>query len=437
MFDGILIALTAFDTGFAAAWAFGGRTREQLAAAKAFAAAQVQAADDKLELVADTRDLLARELKALSVDALDASSERFLKLATATFEKHREKAQGDLAAREQAVQSLVQPIREQLKQVDGKLGDLEKTRVSAYSALTEQVRGLAETQLPQLSRAASSLEKALRQPTVRGRWGEMQLKRVVETAGMLEHCDFVQQESAATEDGRVRPDLIVKLPGGRQLVIDAKAPLAAYLDAADATDDDVRRAHLARHAQLVRAHIVQLGRKAYWDTFSPSPEYVILFLPGEMLYSAALEADPTLIECGASEKVILAAPTTLIALLRTVACVWTQEALAVNAQQVAELGRELYERIAKLAEHWGDVGDQLGRAVDSYNKGVGTLETRVLVTARKFQELKAAPDDVEVAAPEPVEAAPRRWQAAELVAVEAPAPVSALAPKVDRVARIG
>jgi len=425
-----VVAITAFLCGFAVAYMLGSRTRERLAETKARSEAQAQAAADKLELVADARSSLTDAFKALSMEALDTTNERFLTLATAKLEKLQERAQGELVAREQAVEHLVQPIRESLAHVDGKIGELEKARVHAYARLDEQLRGIGETQ-SLLRTETSNLVKALRQPTVRGRWGEMQLKRVVETAGMSEHCDFVEQESAATDGERLlRPDLVVKLPGGRHVVVDAKAPIAAYLDALEATEEDASRAHLKRHAQLVRAHVQSLGRKAYWEAFSPSPEFVILFLPGEVFFSAALEIDAALMEYGASQKVMLATPSNLIAMLRTVAYGWTQEALALNAQQVADLGRELYERVAKLAEHWGEVGERLGKAVESYNKGVGTLESRVLVTARKFQGLQAAPEGEEIEAPEPVDTVPRALQAPELVP-------SGPTASVERIARIG
>jgi DNA recombination protein RmuC len=235
---------------------------------------------------------------------------------------------------------------------------------------------------------------------------------------MLEHCDFVEQPTGSHEDARQRPDAIVTLPGGARIIIDAKVPFTAYLDAHEAEDDDTRAAHLARHAVLVRAHAAALGRKAYWDTFSPSPDFVVMFLPGEMLYTAALQQDPELIEAVTSERVVLATPSSLIALLRTIALGWREQALALNAQEVSQLGRQLYERVGTLAEHWTDVGDKLEKAVGSYNKSVGALETRVLVTARKFAELEAAlPEDGELARPEPVEVLPRPLLAPELVPV--------------------
>jgi DNA recombination protein RmuC len=426
----LIYVVPAFAVGFAVAWALGGKTREQLAETKARADEQARAAADKLALAANTKNELATAFKALSAEALSSSSQTFLQLASASLEKFQERALGDLEAREKAVDSLVQPIRESLVKVDGKLGEMERTREHAYSALNEQLRGLVETHLPRLHGETSNLVKALRQPTVRGRWGEMQLRRVVEMAGMLEHCDFVEQPSAVGEVGRLRPDLIVKLPGGKQVVIDAKTPIAAYLEAAEAADDGERAAHLRRHAQLVRSHMTALGRKAYWDTFSPSPELVIMFLPGEMLFSAALQSDPALLELGVNERVVLATPTTLIALLRTVAYAWTQEALALNAQEVADLGRQLFDRIKSLAGHWTEVGEKLDKAVGAYNKSVGTLETRVLVTARKLVELKAAPEGGEIEAPAPVDTQPRALQAPELVVRDAGA-------SVERIARIG
>ena len=370
---------------------------------------------EKLALLNEAQTALSDAFKALSAEALKSNNRAFIELAKATLEKFHEGAKNELEAREKAVGELVRPLRESLERVDGKLGELEKARLEAYAALNEQLKGLVETHLPRLHDQTANLVKALRQPTVRGRWGEIQLKRVVEMAGMLEHCDFIEQENRTTEDGRLRPDLIVRLPGGKSIVVDAKAPVAAYLDAAEAADEDTRMARLADHARQVRTHIGALGRKAYWEQFDPTPEFVVLFLPGEMFFSAALQQDPALIEYGVAERVIPATPTTLIALLRAVAYGWRQEALARNAQEVAELGRQLYERIAKLGEHWAAVGDRLGKAVDAYNAATGTLESRVLVSARRLRELKAAPDDLEIDALEQIDRTPRALQAADLV----------------------
>jgi DNA recombination protein RmuC len=385
------------------------------AAAQAQLAAERRAADEKLAMLNDAQRALSDTFKALSSDALKSNNQSFLELARATLEKYQESAKGDLEARQKAVDELVRPLRESLVQVDGKLGEIEKARLSAYAALHEQMKGLVETHLPMLRNETSNLVKALRQPTVRGRWGEIQLKRVVEMAGMLDHCDFIEQENVKAEDRVLRPDMIVKLPGGKQIVVDAKAALTAYLEATEAVDEETQRAHLADHARQVRTHMTTLGRKAYWEQFETTPELVVMFLPGEMFFSAALQQDPSLIEFGVNEKVIPATPTTLIALLRAVAYGWRQEALAKNAQEVADIGRQLYERVAVLAKHWSDVGNRLEKAVEAYNSSVGTLESRVLVSARRLRDLKAAVDDSEIEAIEPVEIAARRLQATALL----------------------
>jgi len=375
--------------------------------------AERKSAAEKLALLNEAQEKLRDAFKALSADALKSNNQAFLQLAKETLEKFQEGARSDLEARQKAVDTLVKPIQESLQKVDGKLGELEKARIEAYSALSEQLRGLVEQQIPMLRNETQTLVKALRQPTVRGRWGEIQLRRVVEMAGMLEYCDFTEQESVATEDSRLRPDMVVKLPGNKCIVVDAKAPISAYLNAMEATDEASQQAYLAEHARQVRTHMSLLGRKAYWEQFDATPEFVVLFLPGEMFFSAALQQDPELIEFGVNERVIPATPTTLIALLRAVAYGWRQEALAENAQHVAELGRTLYERIAKLAEHWSKLGDRLDKAVATYNEAVGTLEGRVLPVARKFQELKAAPESNQIAEIEPVERTARVLQAPE------------------------
>ena len=364
------------------------------------------------------RDSFADAFKVISADALAKNNQSFLELARATLESQQAaalaSARTDLDKRQLAIGELVAPVKTSLEKFELQIQGIEKSRIDVYATLTEQVRAMAEAQ-GVLRQETGNLVKALRAPQTRGRWGEMQLKRVVEMAGMLDHCDFFEQESTNTEEGRLRPDMIVKLPGGKNIVVDAKAPLAAYLDALEATDEEEKKRKLADHARQVRDHLKKLGQKAYWEQFQPSPDFVVLFLPGEMFYSAALEADPSLIEAGVDARVILATPTTLIALLRAVAYGWTQQALTENAERISQLGRELYDRIATVAEHWGRVGKNLGEAVNAYNESVASMERRVLVSARKFRDLKVAGDDKEIRDLNPVEALPREVQAPELL----------------------
>jgi DNA recombination protein RmuC len=364
------------------------------------------------------RDSFADAFKVISADALAKNNQSFLELARATLEAQQAaalaSAKTDLDKRQLAIGELVAPVKTSLEKFEQQIQGIEKSRVDAYATLTEQVRAMAEAQGAQ-RRETGQLVKALRAPQTRGRWGELQLKRVVEMAGMLDHCDFFEQESTNTEDGRLRPDMVVKLPGGKNIVVDAKAPLAAYLEALEATDEEEKKRKLLDHARQVRDHLKKLGQKAYWEQFQPSPDFVVLFLPGEMFYSAALEADPSLIEAGVDARVILATPTTLIALLRAVAYGWTQQALTENAERISALGRELYDRIATVADHWGRVGKNLGEAVGAYNDSVASMERRVLVSARKFRDLKVAPEDKEIRDLNPVEALPRDVQAPELL----------------------
>ena len=376
-----------------------------LSAATARLEEERKAGLEKIDLLANAEEKLADAFKALSADALRSNNHSFLQLAKENLQTFQETAKGDMEQRQQAIDQLIRPLKESLEKVDGKIGDLEKTRAGAYSELREQVKALATSQ-SQLQAETGNLVKALRVPHVRGRWGEIQLRRVVELAGMLQYCDFVEQETVSTEDGRIRPDLIVRLPGNRTIVVDSKVPFDAFYESISTTDDDVRAARLNDHARLVRTHITALSRKSYWETVQPTPEFVLLFLPGETFYSAALENDPKLIEDGVSQGVIIATPTTLIALLKAVSYGWRQEQMANNAQEVSSLAKTLYDRLRVFTNHFDDIGRSLDRALDAYNKGVRSLEARVLVTARRFKERGAIAGD-EIEQLEPIDKAAR------------------------------
>jgi DNA recombination protein RmuC len=369
-------------------------------------------AEEKLAVLDSAQARLSDAFKALSAEALKSNNESFLALAKSTLEKFNEQAKGDLEVRKQAIDGLVKPLADSLKTVGDRIQDLEKARSAAYAGITEQMKSMATTQ-SQLQGETANLVKALRKPDVRGRWGEIQLHRVVEIAGMLSHCDFVEQETTSTEKGNLRPDMIVRLPGKKTIVVDSKAPLAAYLDSLEAQDDEKRTALLADHARQIRTHLIKLGDKSYFEHLESTPEFVVLFLPGESFFSAALSADPSLIEFGVDQRVILATPTTLIALLKTVAYGWRQEQIAANATEISRLGRDLYERVRTVVEHLARLRKNLDGSVDAYNDLVGSMEKRFLPQARRFKELGAC-TGAEIETAEIVDKTTRAVQADEL-----------------------
>jgi DNA recombination protein RmuC len=394
--------------------------RNQLTEIRSRLESEVKAASEKQALLERAEIKLADTFKALSADALKSSSEQFLQLAKSSLASHSEEAKADIEKRKTAIETLISPMSESLGKFELRIGEIEKSREGAYSELREQVRALGEGQLG-LQRETASLVRALRQPIGRGQWGEMQLRRVVELAGMQEHCDFETQHTTTTDEGKkLRPDLIVRLPGGKIIVVDSKTPMDAYLDALETADDGLREEALNRHARQVRTHIQQLSSKNYTAQFVQSPEFTVLFLPSESFFSAALQSDPSLIEKGVDQGVILATPTTLIALLRAVSYGWRQESIAENAREISLLGRTLHERLSKLVEHFSKLGGSLGNAVEHYNRAVGSFETRVLTTARKFEELKVTAETATLAHLPPVDHLPRQLQATSAPAIAPP-----------------
>jgi len=434
----VIVALLALAAGLAAGWLVGlGGERARAAglsaerdAAQAHAArlaaelavVSERAREAEQEAVRMTERLagaeresgeLTERFKLISQEMLDRTSERVLAMADERMRTSEKHAQVELEQRKLAVEQMVKPLAETLDQVRNQFHEVEKTRAGAYAALGVQVDAMKLTN-EQLRTETAQLVTALRAPQVRGRWGETQLRQVVTFAGMVEHCDFVEQESVSTADGLLRPDLIVRLAGGKNVVVDAKVAFSGYLEAMEARDENTRAARLKAHARHFKDHIDSLSAKTYWEQFQPSPEFVIMFIPAETFLSAALEQEPTLLEHAFDKNVVLATPQTLIALLRTIAFTWRQEALAANAKEVYQLGRELHGRLATMGGHLAKLGNGLGGAVKAYNDAMASMESRVLVTARKLSDLHVTED--ELAEPRQLEITPRQVQAAELVA---------------------
>jgi DNA recombination protein RmuC len=368
--------------------------------------------EERARLMGDAKQALENAFRSLSAEALKSNNAAFLDLAKTSLGQFQQRAEGDLEKRQVAIDALVKPVKESLEKVHENIHALERVREQAYGEIRAQFTQMGETQAL-LRQETSNLVNALRKPHVRGRWGEIQLRRVVEMAGMMSHCDFVEQESVDTEEGRLRPDLVVKLPGGRQIVVDSKAPITAYLEAHEASNEDVRRTKMQLHAQLVRRHLEALARKSYWEHLQPTPEFVVMFIPGEAFFGAALEADPGLLDAGFDKNVIIASPASLMALLKAAAYGWKQESLQESAREISELGKELHGRLSIMTGHLNKLGGSLTAAQEAYNSAIGSLESRVLVSARRFKELGAASQEAEIFELRAIEGGIRRLQPPE------------------------
>ncbi|HEY7292148.1 MAG TPA: DNA recombination protein RmuC [Vicinamibacterales bacterium] len=412
----VVLALGAL-VGWLASAPAKARLKAELDNAHAFHAKEIEKERavhaERLNALQDADARLRDTFSALSTEALRSNNEQFLALAQTKLQQARTEATADMDARKRSIEELLTPMAKTLEQVDKEIKESERRRIENGATLVAKIAAL-DAVGQDLRGQTQRLVDALKRPGVRGRWGELQLKRVVELAGMLEHCHFTEQETIATDNGRIRPDVVVNLPGGKHIVVDAKVPLDAYLRALEAPDEDARQKLLADHARQVRVHMSQLSSKAYFDKVPATPDFVVMFLPGEMFFSAALEQDPTLIEFGVDKRVIPASPTTLIALLRAVAYGWQQEAMEENARKISELGKALYESVRTLGARFDTLGGRLKSSLEAYNDAVGSLEGNVLVKARKFRELQSANGGEEIKALEPIDRVPRMLQAPEL-----------------------
>ena len=367
-----------------------GKTKQKLASIEAKYVAEIKAADDKLKLLEEARDSLKDSFKALSADALSKNNESFIKLAEENLKKHQQTAKDDLEKRQLAITKTVEPVSQTLKTFSERVNKIEERRIESEGSIKKELQKLSEMHL-RLDQSTSSLVQALRAPQVRGQWGEMHLRRTVEMAGMINYCDFEEQSSVETDEGqRQRPDMLIRLPNERRVVVDSKVPIAAYLDALETDSSEVQSERMKAHARHLRTHIKDLSTKAYWSQFDNAPEFVVLFIPNEAIFSAALEEDPSLIELGVENKVILATPTTLIALLKAVAYGWQQEAITREAKEIAALGREIYDRLSVVIGHFVKLGKSIDQSVGNYNKAMNSVDSRLMVTARKFESLESA-----------------------------------------------
>jgi DNA recombination protein RmuC len=409
----IVMALRPRLRALTAEAARAGELERQLVKAQTDLGHERERAAERLATISDAQERLSASFKALSAEALQSSMSQLTELARAQLQTAQTEARGELEKRQQAVEQLVAPLKEQLGRVDGQLLRLDQERRESRGRLEAQLRTLSETG-ERLRTETGALVTALRKPNARGQWGQMQLRNVVELAGMLRHCDFNEQSSMAGDERTLRPDLVVNLPGGKHVVVDAKAPLQGVLDAYQARDETEREQHLKDHARLLRKHVKALADKAYWAGMDTAPDMVVMFLPGEHLYSSALESDPALIEDAMGRRVLIATPTILLALLHSVAYGWQQERVAESAQEISELGRELHTRLVKLSTLLSKLGTRLNSAVTAYNETIGSYESRVLPGARRFADHGAVAEGTELPELEPVTVSARSVHAAEL-----------------------